>query len=434
MGRLSRAELQERNRARVLAAAEGEFADSGFRDAKVDRIAERAGLTRGAVYSNFPGKRGLYFAVLAERAERTERAPAAPRPEPGRTLGEALGALARAWVARLPLADTDEQHGAARLGVYVVPEVLAEERIRRPYAQLMKLDALLLGLALERLGPAPGSAPGSGAGSGSGSGSGAMPAEGSLVRVAEAVLTVLHGASQLAAAAPGFVEPFNVVRACGQLAGLVRQERWAPTHVITRALPADEPWSPPQGAVDAVRDAPARLGGDGVVAVLGLHRIESVEDAVRAARPGTTVTAVLVTGSPDELAPLARLAVADLCGCLRRAFPTAAWPLLQVVVDPSGVVAAAAGVPAVSEETEVAIRVEAGRIVSRADGRGACHAAAGGAVVTEDQETRRQVVRKTLIPDPGAGAQETLMQDSGAHEAAAHEARAQETRVMGGSL
>ncbi|KIF68816.1 TetR family transcriptional regulator, partial [Streptomyces sp. AcH 505] len=101
MGRLSRAELQERNRARVLAAAEGEFADSGFRDAKVDRIAERAGLTRGAVYSNFPGKRGLYFAVLAERAERTERAPAAPRPEPGRTLGEALGALARAWVARL---------------------------------------------------------------------------------------------------------------------------------------------------------------------------------------------------------------------------------------------------------------------------------------------------------------------------------------------
>ncbi|WP_328582889.1 TetR/AcrR family transcriptional regulator [Streptomyces sp. NBC_00370] len=426
MGRLSRAELQERNRARVLAAAEGEFADSGFRDAKVDRIAERAGLTRGAVYSNFPGKRGLYFAVLAERAERTERAPAAPRPEPGRTLGEALGALARAWVARLPLADTDEQHGAARLGVYVVPEVLAEERIRRPYAQLMKLDALLLGLALERLGSAPVS------GAGAGAGSGATSTGGSLVRVAEAVLTVLHGASQLAAAAPGFVEPFNVVRACGQLAGLVLQERYAPTHVITRALPADEPWSPPQGAVDAVRDAPARLGGDGVVAVLGLHRIESVEDAVRAARPGTSVTAVLVTGSPDELAPLARLAVADLCGCLRRAFPTAAWPRLQVVVDPSGVVAAAAGVPAVSEETEVAIRVEAGRIVSRADGRGACHAAAGGAVLTDDQGAREVGVQDSRVQETrvqDSRVQKTLIQDAGAKDAGA-----QETRVMGGSL
>ncbi|WP_052457055.1 hypothetical protein, partial [Streptomyces sp. AcH 505] len=338
---------------------------------------------------------------------------------------------ARAWVARLPLADTDEQHGAARLGVYVVPEVLAEERIRRPYAQLMKLDALLLGLALERLGSAPVS------GAGAGSGSGVTSTGGSLVRVAEAVLTVLHGASQLAAAAPGFVEPFNVVRACGQLAGLVLQERYAPTHVITRALPADEPWSPPQGAVDAVRDAPARLGGDGVVAVLGLHRIESVEDAVRAARPGTTVTAVLVTGSPDELAPLARLAVADLCGCLRRAFPTAAWPRLQVVVDPSGVVAAAAGVPAVSEETEVAIRVEAGRIVSRADGRGACHAAAGGAVLTDDQGAREVVVQDSRVQETrvhdsrvqDSRVQKTLIQDAGAKDAGA-----QETRVMGGSL
>src|SRR5690349_16149867 len=64
----ARAEMQERNRAAVLAAARGEFAEQGFRDAKVDVIAARAGLTRGAVYSNFPGKRALYFAVLAADA------------------------------------------------------------------------------------------------------------------------------------------------------------------------------------------------------------------------------------------------------------------------------------------------------------------------------------------------------------------------------
>jgi AcrR family transcriptional regulator len=118
MGRLSRAELQQLNRAKVLAAARDEFAGRGFRDAKVDGIAERAGLTRGAVYSNFPGKRALYFAVLADLAERTPE-PAAPDaaapdaaheppyPEPDSTVFEALGAFARAWVARLPLADTD---------------------------------------------------------------------------------------------------------------------------------------------------------------------------------------------------------------------------------------------------------------------------------------------------------------------------------------
>jgi hypothetical protein len=79
--------------------------------------------------------------------------------------------------------------------------VLAEERIRWPFAQLKKLDAILLGLALEALAPP------------------VAPA-GRQVRVAEAVLTTLHGASRLAAAAPGCIEPFNVVSASEQLASL----------------------------------------------------------------------------------------------------------------------------------------------------------------------------------------------------------------------
>jgi AcrR family transcriptional regulator len=354
MGRLTRAEMQERNRAKVLAAARDEFTERGFRDAKIDGVAERAELTRGGVYSNFPGKRALYFAVLAEDAE---RAPELPRPEPGGTAREALGAFARAWVARLPLA-TDEQHGVARLGMDLMPEVLADERIRRPFAQLMNLDAILLGLALERLRPPE------------------TPA-GRLVRVAEVALTTLHGASQLAAAAPGFVDPFNVVSACEQFADLDLGDVWQPPHIphIPQARPADEPWSP-SPAVDAIRDEPARLAGDAVVAILGLHRLSAVEEAVRAAPPGADVTAILVTSDPDELAPLARLTIADLRACLHQAFPPSAWPRLQVVFDESGALAAAAGVPAVSDATETAIRIQAGRIVARADGYGACYAAA----------------------------------------------------------
>ena|SRR6266542_4671026 len=41
----------------------------------------------------------------------------------------------------------DEQYGSARLGMDLMPEILADERTRRPFAQLMKLDAILLGLA-----------------------------------------------------------------------------------------------------------------------------------------------------------------------------------------------------------------------------------------------------------------------------------------------
>ncbi|HEX8132669.1 MAG TPA: helix-turn-helix domain-containing protein, partial [Actinomycetes bacterium] len=293
MDRPTRAEAQARNRARVLAAAREELIERGFRDARIDDIAERAGLTRGAVYSNFPGKRALYFAVLAEQAEGAPE----PHPPPGASAREALGGFGRAFLARLPLA-TDEQHSAARLGMDLMPEVLADERTRRPFAQLMQLDAIVLGLALERLRP-PGT-----------------PAR-RLVRVAEVALTALHGAGQMAAAAPGFGDPFDVVGACERLADLDLDDAWEPPHLpyVSRARPVDQPWSPPP-AVDALRGAPASLTGDGVVAVLGLHRLGAVEEAVRAAPPGGEVTAVLVTSAPDELAPLARLTVAELRGCL----------------------------------------------------------------------------------------------------------------------
>lgn len=351
MDRLTRAEAQQRTRTRVLAAARDEFIERGYRDAKIDTIAERAGLTRGGVYSNFPGKRALYFAVLAQDAE---HAPAPPPTPPGRTAREALGIFARAWLARLPMV-TDEQHSTGRLGVDLLPEILSDERTRRPYAQLMKLAAILLGLALEQLHPPAGRRTG----------------------VAETVLTTLQGASQLAAAAPGFVDEFAITRACERLAGLELDQVWQPPYLahVPRARPTDELWAPP-ATLDAVRGEPERLTGDGVVTILGLHRLAAVEEAIRAAPPGIDVTAVLVTGAPDELADLARLVITDLLACLRPAFPPSAWPHLRIVHDPTGTLATAVGVPAVSDATETALRVHGGRIIARADGFGACHAAA----------------------------------------------------------
>jgi AcrR family transcriptional regulator len=332
--------MQERNREKVLGAARDEFAERGFRDAKVDAIAERAELTRGAVYSNFPSKRALYFAVMAHLAE---TAPEPQPAEPSLTVREALGAFARAWVTKLPL--VDEQPGDARLLIDLLPEVIAEDRTRRAYAQLMRLNAILLGLALENLRPG-----------------------GRLVRMAEAALTTLHGATQLAAAGPGFLEPFNVVSACEQLADLDLNDGWPTLPYLTQSRTVDEPWAPPE-ATDVVRGESAHLT-DGLVAILGMHRLEAAEEAVRSV-PKARITAVLVTNTPDELGPLARLVVTDFASCLRQAFPKSAWPRLQVVCDPAGSLAAAAGVPAVSDTTESAILATQTKIVARADGRGA---------------------------------------------------------------
>jgi len=335
VSRLSRVETQERNRARVLDAARAEFAERGFRDAKIDAIAERAALTRGAVYSNFPGKRALYFAVLADQSW-----PSPANPTLGDSPAEALGGLARAWVSRQD-----------RLGADLFGELRTED-VRVPFTQLMALDALLLGLALERLRP---------------------PEPGArLVRLATTALTLLHGARQLTAVAPGFVEAFDVVSACEQLGGLDLNDYWAPPRHTAPAVPLVSPWQPPSTVdlVTGVAAAPA----DGVVAVLGLHRLAAAEEAVRASADPLTIA--VVTGNPAELDPLARLVIGELASCLRQSFPRSAWPSVQVVSDPTGTLAAAAGVPAVSDVTESAVRVANGQIVCRADGTGACHAVA----------------------------------------------------------
>jgi AcrR family transcriptional regulator len=66
--RLTRAEARARTRALLLEAAAEVFAQRGFAGASVDAIAERAGFSIGAVYSNFGSKEGLFLELLGTRA------------------------------------------------------------------------------------------------------------------------------------------------------------------------------------------------------------------------------------------------------------------------------------------------------------------------------------------------------------------------------
>jgi AcrR family transcriptional regulator len=71
--RETRAEKQARTRAELLAMAAKVFARRGYKGASIEEIAEEAGYSHGAVYSNFDGKADLFLAVLedymAERAQ-----------------------------------------------------------------------------------------------------------------------------------------------------------------------------------------------------------------------------------------------------------------------------------------------------------------------------------------------------------------------------
>lgn len=66
MTRLTREENQALTRSRLLSVAKQHFARDGYAASSLDRIAEEAGFSKGAVYSNFSGKEELFLGVLEE--------------------------------------------------------------------------------------------------------------------------------------------------------------------------------------------------------------------------------------------------------------------------------------------------------------------------------------------------------------------------------
>lgn len=60
----TRQERQAETRARLLEVTEEILAEGGYHQASLEKIAERAGFTKGAVYSNFANKEELTLAVL----------------------------------------------------------------------------------------------------------------------------------------------------------------------------------------------------------------------------------------------------------------------------------------------------------------------------------------------------------------------------------
>lgn len=101
--RETRAEKQARTRAELIATGARVFARRGYNGASVEEIAEEAGYSHGAVYSNFEGKADLFLAVfeqyMAERVrELAETQAALPADAP---LELRARALADQWMERL---------------------------------------------------------------------------------------------------------------------------------------------------------------------------------------------------------------------------------------------------------------------------------------------------------------------------------------------
>lgn len=73
-GRMSRAQRKEMTRELLLDAAIEVFAEKGYHGASLDDVAEAAGFTKGAVYSNFTRKSDLFRALLERESRRMAEA------------------------------------------------------------------------------------------------------------------------------------------------------------------------------------------------------------------------------------------------------------------------------------------------------------------------------------------------------------------------
>ncbi len=65
--RVRRRPTREQTRDRLLAAAATVFADRGYEQTSLDEISATAGLTKGAIYSNFGSKDDLFYALMSSQ-------------------------------------------------------------------------------------------------------------------------------------------------------------------------------------------------------------------------------------------------------------------------------------------------------------------------------------------------------------------------------
>jgi len=129
---------RERTRAALVAAALEIVAEKGFAAASLDEIAARAGMTKGAIYSNFAGKAELLLAAMMAKGMTVEAAAA-----PGASLADHVRGMGRA------LADTIRRaHGeealVAQFQIYALADPELRAGLGEAYAAIFAQSAAYL--------------------------------------------------------------------------------------------------------------------------------------------------------------------------------------------------------------------------------------------------------------------------------------------------
>jgi AcrR family transcriptional regulator len=88
---------RERTRATLLEAARALIREKGYEHTTLEEIAERAGMTTGAIYGNFKNRDELFVAL-----GQAYWTPIKPKVKPGAGFSEVMRAIAEATIAAIP--------------------------------------------------------------------------------------------------------------------------------------------------------------------------------------------------------------------------------------------------------------------------------------------------------------------------------------------
>jgi AcrR family transcriptional regulator len=168
--RQPKGDKRERTRAKLLEAARSLIREKGHENATLEEIAERAGMTTGAIYGNFKNRDELFIALGL-----TYWPPIKPQVKPGASFAEIMGAMAEATIAAIPdrsavavgrltgLAYTlthEEMRAQVRevtaqsyaFGEQWLRSVTKEEELWMPADQMVRvIHCLIEGMVLQRL-------------------------------------------------------------------------------------------------------------------------------------------------------------------------------------------------------------------------------------------------------------------------------------------
>ncbi len=141
--RLTRKEKQQQTRAAIIDAATAQFAKFGVEGTSLEMIARHAGLTQGAIYSNFASKSELWWTVADEMSRTLDLTELL---DADQSLGDALAGVGRAVWRLLQATSRTELLLAQEFDLYL----MRHPRERAKYAREVRTDQRELAATLER--------------------------------------------------------------------------------------------------------------------------------------------------------------------------------------------------------------------------------------------------------------------------------------------